>query len=117
MPKKCIYPAYVRTYLITLTISLSSDSLVATAMEALFHNGYNNFVGRLPLEKLYEKSLIVVDQTHPVLAYGKLVLKKTLQEFDHFFQLVAIVGNFIWLPHLRFFSNPLKKKCQRAKIH
>ena len=34
-------------------LQLFSSSLSAAVVITLFHNGYNNFVGWLPLEKLY----------------------------------------------------------------
>ena len=50
MPKS-VYIAYVWTYFITLLLNLLSATLESTAQITLFHNGYNNFAGGLPLEK------------------------------------------------------------------
>ena len=54
--KKCIKHPYAWTYFITCSLNLSSASLVWAAVDVLFQNGYNNCVGRLPLEKLYEQN-------------------------------------------------------------
>ena len=45
--------AYDGTYFITLSLNLTSASLLAAGVIILLHNGYNNFAGRRPLEKLY----------------------------------------------------------------
>ena len=45
-------------HFITSSLNLSSANLLGTAVDALFQNGYNNCVGRLPLEKLYASNCL-----------------------------------------------------------